>query len=81
MSLKRVQDFKSMERSFVLFCNSNNSEATMELYRRELISFMDFVDYSDRYDDYIRLDSETIHRHLEDFLMFHNGRGIKGTTI
>ncbi len=53
----------------------------MELYRRELISFMDFVDYSDRYDDYIRLDSETIHRHLEDFVMFHNGRGIKGTTI
>ena len=81
MSLKRVCIIRSMQRSFILFENVNNSEATMNLYRKGLINYMKFVGYTNRYDDYTMLDSETIHRHLEDYVMSHINREIKGNTI
>jgi len=70
-----------MQRSFLLFDNSNNSEATMKLYRSELENYMKFVGYVNRYDDYVMLEPETIHRHMEDYVISHSKRGIKGTTI
>ncbi len=81
MSLKQVQDFKSMQRSFVLFNNVQNAEATMKHYRKGLVNYMKFVSYADRYDDYLTLDPETIHRHLEDYVSFHVNREVKGSTV
>jgi len=81
MSLIRENEIIQMQRSFVLFNNANNSEATMNQYRKGLINYMKSVGYANRYDDYTMLDSETIHRHLEDYVMFHINRKIKGSTI
>ena len=81
MSLKRVHEFSNVQRSLTLFENVNNSEATMDLYRKGLEKYMKFVGHANRYDDYVMLDSETIHKHLEDYVMFHINRKIKGTTI
>lgn len=69
-----------MQRSFVLFENSVNSESTMKLYKKGLSNYMKFVKYADRYDDYLLLDSEVIHKHLEDFVMHHRNK-VKGITI
>ncbi len=81
MSLKRVHEFSNVQRSLILFENVNNSEATMNLYKKGLEKYMKFVGYANRYDDYIMLDSETIHKHLEDYVMFQINRKIKGTSV
>ena len=81
MSLIRENEIIQMQRSFSLFENANNSEATMNLYKKGLTNYMKFVGYHNRYDDYVKLDSEEIHRHLEDYVMFHSNRKIKGITI
>lgn len=70
-----------MQRSFVLFENVDNSESTMKLYKKGLDNYMKFVKYADRYDDYLKLDSEIIHKQLEDFAMYHRNRKVKGITI
>jgi integrase/recombinase XerD len=81
VALIRENEIISMQRSFVLFENSINSEGTLELYKKGLNTYMKFVEYFNRYDEYLMLDSELIHKHLEDFVMFHRSRKVKGTTI
>jgi len=81
MSLKRLNDFISMQRSFILFESVNNSKSTMNQYVKGLNRYMEFVGYVDRYDDYLMLDSETIHKHLEDYVLYHCSRKIKGSTV
>lgn len=81
MSLIRENEIIPMQRSFVLFENSVNSEGTMKLYKKGLSNYMKFVKYTERYDDYLMLDSEVIHKQLEDFVMHHRNRKVKGITI
>ena len=81
MSLIRENDINSMQRSLSLFENSIHSSATLYQYNLGLDNYMRFVGFQNRYDDYSSLDSEVIQRHLEDYVIFHNGRNIKKTTI
>jgi len=70
-----------MQRSLTLFENAIHCEATLKLYSNSLEKFMQFVGYSNRYDEYTSLDSKVIDRHLEDYVMFHSSRKIKGITV
>jgi len=70
-----------MQRSLTLFENAIHSEATMKFYSKSLEKFMQFVGYNNRYDEYASLDSKVIDRHLEDYVMFHSSRKIKGATV
>ena len=70
-----------MQRSLTLFENTNNTESTLKLYKKGLDNYLDFVGYTMRYDEYLELDSEKIHSHLEDYVMYHRKRNVKGTTI
>lgn len=81
MSLIRENEQIPMQRSLVLFENSIDTEGTMNLYVKGLDNYMNFVKYSNRYDDYLLLDTEVIHKHLEDFVIYHRNRKVKGTTI
>jgi len=81
LSLIRENEIIPMQRSFVLFNNVQNTSATMKQYRKGLVNYMKFVSYADRYDNYLTLDPETIHRHLEDYVSFHVNREVKGSTI
>lgn len=42
---------------------------------------MKFVKYENRYDEYLSLDSEIIHRHLEDYVMYYRNKAVRGVTI
>jgi hypothetical protein len=42
---------------------------------------MHFVGYENKYDSYASLDHKQIDRHLEDYVMFHASRNIKGITV
>ena len=81
MSLIRENDFKPLQRSLLIFENSIGSEATLYQYKLGLKHFMKFVNYDDRFDDYISLNSEVIQKHLEDYVIFHSSRNIKRITI
>lgn len=81
MTLKRVQEIQNMQRSLALFVDSVDSTATLDLYQRGLQVYMKFVGYENRYDDYVRLDSEVIQRDLENYVRFHSKRGIKRVTV
>lgn len=81
LPLKRVNEFKSVQRSLVLFENAIDSKATLKLYVGGLKNYMKFVGFETRYDDYVNLDPKLIDRHLEDFVMFHASRGVKGSSV
>lgn len=81
MSLKRDNEFQSMQRSLTIFENAIHSDATMKLYTKGLEKFMQFVGHSNRYDDFALLDSKVIDRHLEDYVMFQSRRQTKGISI
>jgi len=81
LSLIRENEIIPLQRSLTLFENANNSKATMNQYRKGLENYMKFVGYTNRFDDYVMLDSETTHKHLEDYVMFHINRKIKGASV
>ena len=70
-----------MQRSLLLFENAINSNATMKLYQNNLENFMHFVGFENKYDEYSKLDPKVIDRHLEDYVMYHAGRKVKGVTV
>ena len=81
MSLIRENDFNPMQRSLSIFESSIGSEATLYQYRLGLVHYMKFVNFENRYDDYLSLDSNVIQRDLENYVMYHNQRNIKRITI
>lgn len=81
MSLKRLQDMNGMQRSLRLFENAIFTETTMKFYRNGIVNFMQFVGYQNKYDEYASLDPKQIDRHLEDYVMYHAKRNIKGCSI
>ncbi len=81
MSLKRLEEIPSMQRSLSLFENAIHSEATMKLYSKGLQNFMEYTGYDKKYDEYSRLDSKVIDKHLEDYVLYLSHKKIKGITI
>lgn len=70
-----------MQRSYLLFENAIDSKATLKLYKGYFEKYMEFVKYLNRFDNYLELDHETIHKHLEDYVIALRHTGLRGTTI
>jgi hypothetical protein len=56
------------QRAYRLFLNAMNSPRTISKYDTDLLNFMNYSGYTD-YDSILLDDSETIQKHLEDYVM------------
>jgi len=81
LSLIREKEFEVLQRSYLLFECGLNSPESKKTYKKNLNNFMKFAGYVNRYDEFIQLDTNTIQTHLENFLLFHRSRVVKGRTI
>jgi len=68
------------QRAYKLFVSTINSPRTLMKYDWDLSKFMEFARYSD-YDSILLEDSETIQRHLEDYVMEVKKTTVKRSTV
>jgi|GEM_PF-918367 len=68
------------QRAYKLFISAINSPRTLKKYDVDLLKFMKFAEYSD-YDSILQDDSETIQKHLEDFVMKIKKTTFKRSTV
>ena len=90
MQIKSLEQYKCMivdlenglrtQRAYKLFVNTINSPRTLMKYDGDLLKFMKFARYSD-YDSILLDDSETIQKHLEDYVMEVKKTTVKRSTV
>ncbi len=69
-----------MERSLLLFVSSVKSRYTLEEYLYNLKTFLKFTKVQD-YDTLANLDSDTIQKFLEDYVLTLRERGLSHSTM
>ncbi len=90
MQIKSLEQYKCVivnldeglrtQRTYKLFISAINSPRTLKKYDVDILKFMKFSGYLD-YDSILQDDSETIQKHLEDYVMEIKKRTNKRSTV
>ena len=70
----------SIQRSYLLFENACQTEATKKQYQKGLVKFLEFSKILD-HNDFAKMETQSIQVLLEDYVFYLKNKGVRRTTV